>query len=671
MQLAYGMRHPPSYLGLAARDCRGGASFAPPQYQHALESTDHAIPTYRNQLEVSLLDLRISSSFFTKPYTESKVTNKPFGFASVGQSTLRPTHKLNSMSQNLSHHVYDPLISDRTIRLLYLNPAAREEELVARLERVDLGAHPPYEALSYEWGNATKTRSITLESGHPIGITQSLFNALTDLRPGRETHTQRVIWADAICINQDDIDERQQQVSIMSTIYRLASRVITYIGPEAEDSAIAIKFAMHLLSFYCENPAAISDPRLHMPHQVHQLGLPPISDRRWQALKTLLLRGWSSRCWCAHEFLMNKKLLIQCGRQEIPYWRILGNIVQLVVNRELPSFLVPRDDEDPNSLRECLVELTYLRSSIAEGGESLGLLNLLEAAHPFRATDPRDKVYCLLGLARDRDMYAVSVDYTRSAASLYASVAARNITITQSVDLLYSNLPRKTLELPSWVPDWSTWQYGSHGANCRYQYKACGNTKTYAKADESGLKLHVTGCIVGRINWLDDIVIGTYYRMPSHPSRQEWLLKNEQMVESLKQYSHPRKEVLWRTLIGNVTLDEKPATDEYQSNYDAHVTLTHESPVRQHTLAREFRDATRRKSRYRRLCTMQDGFLGAVPKTAQSGDCICMLEGGHFLFILRPIGDEFLFMGPAYVHGLMYGEVLKMDTYERRILTLI
>jgi hypothetical protein len=54
---------PPSYLGLAARDRRGGASFAPPQYQHALESTDHAIPTYRNQLEVSLLDLRISSSF--------------------------------------------------------------------------------------------------------------------------------------------------------------------------------------------------------------------------------------------------------------------------------------------------------------------------------------------------------------------------------------------------------------------------------------------------------------------------------------------------------------------------------------------------------------------------------------------------------------------------------
>ena len=142
---------------------------------------------------------------------------------------------------------------------------------------------------------------------------------------------------------------------------------------------------------------------------------------------------------------MNEKLLVMCGRHEISHWDLLGSIVQLVINRELPIFLVPSNDEDPNSLRECLVKLSRLRWSIVRAGNSLPLLSLLEAAHPFKASDPRDKVYSLLGLAQDRDIYAISVDYTCTAASLYSLVAARNITISQSINLLYSNLTRKTI----------------------------------------------------------------------------------------------------------------------------------------------------------------------------------------------------------------------------------
>jgi hypothetical protein len=124
-------------------------------------------------------------------------------------------------------------------------------------------------------------------------------------------------------------------------------------------------------------------------------------------------------------------------------------------------------------------------------------------------------------------------------------------------------------------------------------------------------------------------------------------------------------------LIGNITLEEIQATDAYKSHYKAHLLLTEESPAWQQNLAREYCDAARRRSRYRRLCTTQNGYFGAIPETAQVGDWICMLEGGRILFTVRPEGDDFVLVGPAYVHGLMYGEVLKLNWYKRRILTLV
>jgi hypothetical protein len=143
------------------------------------------------------------------------------------------------------------------------------------------------------------------------------------------------------------------------------------------------------------------------------------------------------------------------------------------------------------------------------------------------------------------------------------------------------------------------------------------------------------------------------------------------IVERLRQYNHNKDEVLWRTLIGNITLEELQATDTYKSHYDAHHTLTEESPMWLQNLAREYCDAARRGSRYRRLCTTQNGYFGAIPETAQVGDSICMLEGGRLLFTVRPMGNDFVFVGPAYIHGFMYGEILKLDWYRRRMLTLV
>lgn len=189
-------------------------------------------------------------------------------------------------------HSFQPLADCHQIRLLHLAPGNPDDPLSGRLERAYL-AGASYDALSYEWGNPDRNHAVTLQDGSIVHITASLHHALRDLRQDYTSRRCRTIWADAICINQDDLQERQRQVAMMGTIYRSATRVITYIGPERDNSSLAIEFAQNLRQ-YALSRDGDPDPRLHLEHELVSVGLPPISDPLWKALKALLQRGWVS-----------------------------------------------------------------------------------------------------------------------------------------------------------------------------------------------------------------------------------------------------------------------------------------------------------------------------------------------------------------------------------------
>lgn len=175
-------------------------------------------------------------------------------------------------------------------RVFHLNAAQPQDPLIGRLEHVTLDIPPPYEALSYEWGHAVKSRSITLQDGSVLPITESLHDALRDLRHNEERWGPRTLWVDAICINQENIEELQDQVSIMGEIYRQARRVITYLGPERDNSALAIAFAREL-----QHHVQTTNHGFHaggQPVPAAHPTLPPVSDIRWAALKALVLRTW-------------------------------------------------------------------------------------------------------------------------------------------------------------------------------------------------------------------------------------------------------------------------------------------------------------------------------------------------------------------------------------------
>ncbi|PVH77425.1 hypothetical protein DL98DRAFT_368143, partial [Cadophora sp. DSE1049] len=120
-------------------------------------------------------------------------------------------------------------------RLLLLLPGLDHEKLSCKLVTFYLDEAPRYWALSYTWGDPGVTECISMD-GHDITITANLRAALWNLRLSTRIRT---IWIDAICINQKDLLERNQQVQIMPDIYSNAYGVLIWLGESSENSGLA------------------------------------------------------------------------------------------------------------------------------------------------------------------------------------------------------------------------------------------------------------------------------------------------------------------------------------------------------------------------------------------------------------------------------------------------
>lgn len=94
-----------------------------------------------------------------------------------------------------------------------------------------------YEALSYVWGGSDRPCSISIDK-HDLPVTANLHAALSQLR---DRSIERIIWVDAICINQADLQERGHQVQSMAEIYSKAIRVIVWLGEAADNSDQALE----------------------------------------------------------------------------------------------------------------------------------------------------------------------------------------------------------------------------------------------------------------------------------------------------------------------------------------------------------------------------------------------------------------------------------------------
>lgn len=222
-------------------------------------------------------------------HSSSRVSSFPLSRTHTGSTLSAPDIEARNT------FAYAPLSSDASIRILTLFPGQRGSPLVARLENEELGETAvmaaPYEAVSYVWGTGTRCSELRCNEGDDDGggilpLTQSIDDALERLRL---VDRPRRLWADQICINQEDVGERSQQVRLMNEIYRGAERVLVWLGRDVEGVAEdAVRMVKYLHGMFQVEEAHEEFRRAHSEGLLNQ------SEEPWIPLSKLTKLQWVS-----------------------------------------------------------------------------------------------------------------------------------------------------------------------------------------------------------------------------------------------------------------------------------------------------------------------------------------------------------------------------------------
>ncbi|EHK27467.1 uncharacterized protein TRIVIDRAFT_736, partial [Trichoderma virens Gv29-8] len=244
-----------------------------------------------------------------------------------------------------------------------------------------------YSALSYVWGRPEKQHIISIGS-HSLSITANLHAALLRLR---DRFLERIIWVDAICIDQENLEERGSQVQLMARIYHMASCVIVWLGEFESNSDRAIEGIN----------AAADGQHIENDQIVHQ------------AVVLLLQREWFKRIWVLQEVAAARSVLLICGPTEIDgYIFCLGLKALNIAYTDYPD-LQSLIHPTIYLIRRAIFRSKHTTPSEA-GRFSLNirpLSELIDMYHTRQASDRRDKVYALLGMCSDNHGSALSPDY--------------------------------------------------------------------------------------------------------------------------------------------------------------------------------------------------------------------------------------------------------------------
>jgi hypothetical protein len=305
----------------------------------------------------------------------------------------------------------------RVIELLPFDPDQPHTGIQIRLRTTSLAVPVPekYEAISYCWGDASDVRSIYC-NGSKLWITASLRNALVRLsRLSSDNDQIRVLWADAICINQKDLDEKNWQVQMMSDIYRKAERVTIYLGEHSYDSELLEDFIPQLArakrrideGVLCGD--LMADTRLSS-EQRKQYDIPTYDWSNWRhflALSVITSRPWFRRVWTIQELILAKDAIVICG-----YWTVSWLDFNAAIEFAGTHYAVTGAD----FVHAGTNRVASLSINMANAQET-SLSQLLVLHLNTLASNPLDHIFALISLATDQDQ--VEIDYRKSVRQVY------------------------------------------------------------------------------------------------------------------------------------------------------------------------------------------------------------------------------------------------------------
>jgi hypothetical protein len=369
----------------------------------------------------------------------------------------------------MNAYAYRALEGPEYIRLIVLHPALskatplRIDFVSSKLKDVE----GDYDAVSYTWGEPVLTFPLYVgEDGMQVYITENLDRALRYLR--YETR-ERMLWADAACINQKDNEEKAIQIPLMVQIFRGARRVMAWLDPGG-DTTVEQK-GMRLLD------------------RISRLSNTTRTDRSYKHFSTVLQflnLPWFNRLWIVQEVVFNVEVCLICGEVELPFSRLVSALS-----------IIKRQDSwhelGGEAKSEAIVEIGRLwniyslfrENNTEEETDVRGetqILPLLEKFGLYECTDPRDRIFALCSMANDvrpigdwgetdvsylkyfstmteDDPIRIDVNYSLGVGETYEAFALACLMEATSATLIWTALLTRRhspppINWPSWVPDW-------------------------------------------------------------------------------------------------------------------------------------------------------------------------------------------------------------------------
>ena len=551
----------------------------------------------------------------------------------------------HALRENPNGSTYLPLDKlTQQFRLLTLFPSTGTDPIDCQLDVHLLNNCPRFEALSYCWGDPTPMAPITI-NGVGSKVSRNLGVALQYLR---QPQSPRVLWVDAVCINQLDILERNHQVCLMHEVYSTAYSVLVWLGEASDESDTA----MDLLKEWSA-----------WPTRTQHAETPPILD-------SVICRPWWSRIWIVQELaLARSDPIILCGRKCLPW----SDFMTGCVNSGLDLLNDDSTERTKGIFYRWLLHHVRAEVQSSSSKRSKSLCDMLRDTKDFEASDPRDKIYGCLGLLEDEICSSLQPDYGIPTERVYLA-ATKHILKNESSPFFstfsFYSLSRRSR--PSWVPNFADQRTASpRNPDSRTSPGIMPGRSRRASFKDRGRLLSIQGlffdtlstCVelkspnqrLLQIQGLEKMVRQATKRPlpPLHPFHA--LERDVDIVEMLSGGQHEDDGNLryqyeyfaWEAgLLSNP--DGLPSPEEMAQPKAIFGGILHAFlPGRYFFLTKQ-------------------GFAGLSVSPVLNGDVVVLLGGEDLPTVLRPRGTSYTMLGAASVAGIMRNEL--WDLYNQGLI---
>lgn len=596
--------------------------------------------------------------------------------------------------------IYEPLPEGDYLRILILQPGNYDDDIVCNLKiQTHRRSRDKYAAISYVWGDPDDTVDITCNDS-VASITRNLADAL---RVFRHPRTIRRLWADALCINQNDIEEKGHQVGKMGRVYQNALKVLVWLGKDhmgfAEDCFRMIEKTNEYLDevFERHNQEYWSMPRLKAPYPI------PVDEETWSRVNELMLLPWFDRVWTVQECAIAKECRMFWGLHHIDVADVFEISLWSAQYVDLSIILEGYGLERCNSLLAIFQTIhdTYSKGTGWQYSKTglwweavrwsiSSLSKVLNVGRCLAATDPRDHVFAFLDchFAKDKNGQPILLaDYSLSMEEAWHRVACTLVKHPREGPWMLSAVKHEhrdvivKLDRPSWVPYWNiSTGLGMLGVPGWY-VEAGGPTNLFAAKPRGERTLEILGFIFDSIVW------------KTPPMKQDEFTLQRSRDSKRYLADEPSIDRLWRQVslaaedLG-FTLDENaftmalecswfhPSTEleDHQdffraycevarSEYSGTIAMDNQTSSNEEIEAKatsvmyRLNWSTRDKS----LFLTRSGRIGLACGTLiEVGDVCCIFSGVNVPFILTPAANSWhKLVDECYISGVMQGQLLE------------